>query len=86
MKNLDHFILHVGINDLNSERSPELTAKSIADLLASLKNKNHDDVRISNITVRTDNQELREKALTVNKELSEICRERSLQDKAATSK
>ena len=33
---------------------------------------------MSNITVRTDNQELREKALTVNKVNSEICRERSL--------
>ena len=35
-------------------------------------------VSISNIIVRTDNQELKEKALTVKKELPEICRERSL--------
>ena len=33
---------------------------------------------MSNIIVRTDNQELREKALTVDKVNSEICRERSL--------
>ena len=33
---------------------------------------------MSNIIVRTDNQELREKALTVNKVNSEICRERGL--------
>ena len=49
----------------------------IANLATSLKNKDH-NVSISNIVLRTDNQELREKALTVNKELSEICRERSL--------
>ena len=33
---------------------------------------------MSNIIVRTDNQELREKTLTVDKVNSEICRERSL--------
>ena len=56
-ENPDHFILHVETNDLNSEQSPELNAKSIADLSASLKNENL-DVSISNIIVRTDNQEL----------------------------
>ena len=56
-ENPDHFILHVETNDLNSEQSPELIAKSIADLSASLKNENL-DVSISNIIVRTDNQEL----------------------------
>ena len=36
-ENPDHFILNVGINDLNTERSPELKAKSIADLVTTLK-------------------------------------------------
>ena len=36
-ENPDHFILHVGTNDLNSERSPELISKSIADLATKLK-------------------------------------------------
>ena len=76
-ENPDHFTLHVGTNDLNSERSPEFIAKSIAYLAGTSKNENH-DVSISNIIVRTDNQELREKALTVNRELSEICREINL--------
>ena len=56
-ENPGHFILHVGTNDLNSTRSLELIAKSIVNLAASLKNENH-NVGISNIIVRTDNQEL----------------------------
>ena len=76
-ENPDNFILHVGTNDLNSQRSPELIAKSIAHLVASLKNENQ-DVSIPNIIARTDNQELRENAITINKALSEICRERNL--------
>ena len=76
-ENPDHFILHVGTNDLNSQRSPELIAKSIAHLVASLKNENQ-DVSIPNIIARTDNQDLRENAITINKALSEICRERNL--------
>ena len=76
-KKPDHFILPVGTNYLNSERYPDLIAKSITDYAASLKNENH-DASISNIIVHIDNLELREKALTVNKEFSEICRERNL--------
>ena len=53
-------------------RSPELIVESIADLVASLKVENH-EVSISNIIVRTHNQELREKAVTVNKKPSQIC-------------
>ena len=51
-ENPDHFILHVGTNDLNFEQPPELIAKSIANLAASLKNENH-DVSISNIILHT---------------------------------
>ena len=36
-ENLDHFILHVGTNDLNSERSPVLISKSIDDLATKFK-------------------------------------------------
>ena len=72
-KSPNHFILHVRKNDLNSERHSELIAILIADLAASLKNRTY-NVSISNIIVRTNIQELREKALTVNKEISEICR------------
>ena len=37
LENPDHFILHVGTNDLNTKRSPRLIAKSIADLATTLK-------------------------------------------------
>ena len=51
-ENPDHFILHEGTNDLDSKWFPELIAKLIADLAASLKNENH--VTISTIIVGTD--------------------------------
>ena len=50
-KNPDHFILHIGTNDLNSDKSPELIAKSLADVGPSLKNELR-DVSISSITAR----------------------------------
>ena len=61
----DHFILHVGANDLKSEKSPEFIAESIIDLAVSLKNYKR-VVSISNIIVRTDNQELTKKATEIN--------------------
>ena len=41
-ENSDHFIIHVGTNDLNTERSPELIAKSIVDLATTLKGNPRD--------------------------------------------
>ena len=75
-ENPDHFILHVDTNGLNTERSPELIAKSIVDL-ARLKG-NSRDVSVSNIIVRTDNSNLNEKGCEVNAHLTEMCRERKL--------
>ena len=37
-ENPDHFVLHIGTNDRNSDRSPELIAKAITDVDSSLKN------------------------------------------------
>ena len=67
--NPDHFVLNIGTNDLNSDRSPELIAKSIADVGSSLKNDSH-DVSISSI-VR--NNKVKEKAAQVNKNLEKLC-------------
>ena len=47
-ENCDHFILHVGTNDLNPKRSPELITKSIVDLATTFKG-NSRDVSVSNI-------------------------------------
>ena len=41
-ENPDHFILHVRANDLNTERFPELIAKSIVDLATTLKGNPRD--------------------------------------------
>ena len=52
-ENPDHFVLHIGTNDLNSDRSQDLIAKSITDVGYSLKNDSH-DLSISSIVVRND--------------------------------
>ena len=38
----NHFVLHVGTNDLNSNQTLEFIAKEIVDLATSLKNNQHD--------------------------------------------
>ena len=74
-ENPDHFVLHIGTNDLNSDRSPELIAKSITDVGSSLKNDSH-DVSISSIVVRND--KFKEKAAQVNENLERLCAERNI--------
>ena len=59
----DHFILHVGTNDLSSEKSSEEIARSIIDLATSIKNEKH--VSISNI-IRTDDKKPEEKRREIN--------------------
>ena len=49
----DHIILQVGINDLNSDRQPDLIVKSIVDLAITLKN-NSQNLSVSNIIMRND--------------------------------
>ena len=53
IEKLDHIVLHVGTNDLVSDRPPDLIAKSILDIASSIKNENH-DVTVSNIITRAD--------------------------------
>ena len=52
-ENPDHFVLHVGTNDLDSDRSPDHIAKSIVNVASNLKTDKH-DVTISNIITRND--------------------------------
>ena len=73
-ENPDHFVLHVGTNDLDSDRSPDLIAKSIVDVASSLKTNKH-DVTISNIITRNDR--FMAKANEVNKCLTELSFERN---------
>ena len=76
-ENPDHFILHVGTNDLNTERFPEVIAKSTVDLAITLKG-NSRDVSVTNIIVCTDNSNLNDKGCEVNAHLTEMCKERQL--------
>ena len=51
----DHFILHVGTNDLSSEKSSMEIAESIKNLACLLKNEIH-DISVSTIILRTDDK------------------------------
>ena len=53
----NHFILHVGTNDLNSNQTSEFIAKKIVDLATSIKN-NQNDVSVFNIILKIDNSKL----------------------------
>ena len=71
----DHTILRVGTNDLNNDRPSYLTAKSIVDLVITLK-INRQNVSISNIIIRNDS--FNEKAMEVNGYLKQLCIEKNI--------
>ena len=73
---LDLFILHVGTNDLSSNKSPEEIARSIIDLATPIKYKKH-DVSISNIITRADDKKREEKRCEVNSFLGKLCKEKN---------
>ena len=61
----DHFIVHIGTNDLNSKVSSKSIAESIVDLTMSLKTESNDE-SIFNIVLRTGNSFLNQKGCEVN--------------------
>ena len=74
----DHFILHVGTNDLSSEKSSMKITESIINLVCRLKNKIHDVVSVSTIILRTDDKKLNEKGMEVNLHLKELSKEKNI--------
>ena len=56
----NNFILHIGMNDLNSNQTSEVIARKTVDLASSLRNNQH-VVSVSNIIVRTENSKLKAK-------------------------
>ena len=72
----DHFILHVGTNDLSSDKTPYEIAESIINLACQLKNEKH-DVSVSTIISRTDDRILNQKGIEVNSYLKELCKKRT---------
>ena len=72
----DHLTLHVGTDDLSSDKSLEETARSIIHLAPSIKDEKH-DVSISNIIIRADDKKLEEKMCKVNSFLVKSCKEKN---------
>jgi lysophospholipase L1-like esterase len=65
-----NIIVHVGTNDLKRKSAKDV-AKSIDKLCKSIKlDQPQTSISVSEIIHREDNQELKEKALAVNKELA----------------
>ena len=73
----DHFILHVGTNDLGSDKSPTEIGESIINLACQLKNEKH-DVSVSTIIIRADDKKLNDKGIQVNLHLKELCKEKNI--------
>ena len=73
----DHFILHVGTNDLYSENSSMEMAESITNKAFRLKNEMH-DVGVSIIVLRTHDKKLNEKGMRVNLHLKELSKEKNI--------
>ena len=67
--------MHVGTNDLNSDRPSNLIGKSIVDLAITLKN-NSQNVSISNIIMRNDS--FNEKTMEVNGHLKQLYIEKNI--------
>ena len=76
-KSPDHFILHVGTNDLSANKSPLETANEIINLACQLKTESH-DVSVSTIILRGDNKKLNEKGCEVSSHLKELCKEKNI--------
>ena len=74
-ENPDQIIVHVGTNDLASNKRPEQIAESIIGVTTSLKS-DICDVLVSSITVRNDQH--RKKVAEVNIVLKELCKEKNL--------
>ena len=73
--NPEHIIIHVGTNDLNSEKTASEIANSIVDLANSIKNETN-TIHVSLLVPRNDN--LNNKANEVNNCLSNMCHQRGI--------
>ena len=68
----NHFILHVGTNNLNSNRPPDEITKAIIDLASELKSEKS-GVSISSVLMIADKPELNKQGNEVNHHLKEMC-------------
>ena len=72
--NPDHIILHVGTNDVLSEKIPQVIAQSIVDLAKTVANDNF-QVTVSSIVPRND--QWSKKVYEVNKVLLNLCKDKN---------
>ena len=72
---LGRIVLHIGENGLDSDRPPDVIAKSVADVASSMKVEKH-DVTVSNIVIRAN--QFKEKSKEVNDYLSKLCMGRNI--------
>ena len=70
--NPDNIILHVGTNDVLSEKIPQVIAQSIVDLAKTVANDNF-QVTVSSIVPRND--QWSKKVYEVNKVLLNLCKD-----------
>ena len=73
----DHFILHIGTNDLSSEKCYMKIAESIINLACRLKNEIH-DVSDSTIILKTGDKKFNKKGMEVNLHLKELSKEKNI--------
>ena len=73
----DHFIVHVGTNDLITYTAPVEIAKNIVNLASEMISAKS-DISISTIITRTDKPELNKKGTEVNNHLKEMCKEKNI--------
>ena len=76
-ENSDHYILHIGTNDLYLHRPSELIGKSVIDLALTLKSESN-DASASNVIVRNDSDTLNKKRCEVNAIWTELCKEKNI--------
>ena len=73
----NHFVLHIGTNNLASSKSSPEIANSIINLACQLKTDSH-DVSVSAIILKTDDKKLNKKGYEVNSDLKELCEEKKV--------
>ena len=77
-RNPELVILHIGTNDIKSNKSPQEIATGIQNLAQNMEEEGKRKVAISSLIPRNDSQELAKKSVLVNSELKKLCMEKGL--------
>ena len=77
-RNPELVILHIGTNDIKSNKSPLEIATGIQNLAQNMEEEGKRKVAISSLIPRNDSQELAKRSVMVNSELEKLCMEKGL--------